>query len=360
MIEFRMPSLGADMEAGTLIEWKIKPGDPVKKGQIVAVVETQKGAIDIEIFEDGVVEKLLVGVDKEVPVGTVLALLAGDATTTTTAAPVAAVPAPAPSPPPLPTAAALQLSPRARKRAEELGIDLSLLVGIDHPITTDDVERIASARKPSSGMRDAIAAAMTRSKREIPHYYLWHTIDLEPVLQWLEAGNEQRKVSERVLPIAVLVRAVALALREFPELGGDPRGIHVGLAVSLRDGGLVNPALHEADKGSLTDLMARIRDVTKRAREGGLRASELADAKITITSLGDQGTDGVLGVIHPPQTAIVGLGTIVRRPWVVGEQVVPRRVIAVSLSADHRVSDGHHGARFLRAVQQRLADPTLL
>jgi len=382
MAEFRMPSLGADMDAGTLVEWHVKPGDRVERGQIIAVVETQKGAIDIETFETGVVESLLVAPDTEVPVGTVLALIREDVPT------IASTPAPAAPAPPstrvepsttiatAPVAAGLRISPRARKRASELGVALEHVAGTgpDGAITTEDVERAAGsttapARPPTpTGMRSAIAAAMSRSKREIPHYYLWHSIDLEPALQWLAATNERAPVAERLLPAVLLVRAVALALREFPEFGSawrddgavPPTGIHVGFAVSMRDGGLVNPALHDTDRGSLVELMQRMRDVTQRARGGGLRASELSDATITITNLGDLGTHGVLGVIHPPQTAIVGFGTIAARPWVVGDAVLVRRVVEVSLSADHRVSDGHRGARFLRAIEAQLQHPEAL
>ena len=214
-------------------------------------------------------------------------------------------------------------------------------------------------------MRAAIAAAMSRSKREIPHYYLAHTVDLEPALRWLEARNAAVSIAERVLPVALLVRAVAEALREFPELCGfwkdggfvPSPGIHVGLAVSLRDGGLVNPAIHDADQGSLPQLFERILDVTRRARAGQLRSSEFSDAAITITSLGDQGVDAVFGVIHPPQVAIVGFGAIAPRPWVVDDRVEIRRVVTLSLSADHRVSDGHRGGRFLRVVEQHLRAP---
>jgi pyruvate dehydrogenase E2 component (dihydrolipoamide acetyltransferase) len=214
-------------------------------------------------------------------------------------------------------------------------------------------------------MRQAIAAAMSRSKREIPHYYLWHAIDVEAALQWMTATNERLPIAERLLPAVLLVRAVALALREVPELGSawtdgravPPRGIHIGFAVALRGGGLVNPAIHDCDRGSLGELMQRMRDVTQRARSGGLRASELSDAVITVTNLGELGTTGVLGVIHPPQTAIVGFGAITPRPWVVGDTVVVRRVVEATLSADHRVTDGHGGARFLRAIERNLQRP---
>jgi pyruvate dehydrogenase E2 component (dihydrolipoamide acetyltransferase) len=372
--EFKMPSLGADMESGVLVEWMVKPGDVVHRGDVVAVVETDKGAIDIEIFEDGVIEALLVTPETTVPVGTVLARLRSEGENaqiaqvvvtqapsgTAVVEPAAAAPAPrepAAAPGPGPRAS---VSPRARKRAAELGVVLEGLVGTgpQGSITAEDVERAAAAvtapvpaasdpaASRAAGMRAAIAAAMSRSKREIPHYYLAHTVDLEPALRWLEARNATVPIAERVLPVALLVRAVALALREFPELCGF-----------WQDGGLVNPAIHHADQGTLTELFARIRDVTQRARAGQLRSSEFSDAAITVTSLGDQGVEEVLGVIHPPQVAIVGFGTIAPRPWVVDGRLEVRRVVTVSLSADHRVSDGHRGGRFVRLVEQHLRAP---
>lgn len=398
-----MPSLGADMDAGTLVEWLVKPGDEVTRGQIVAVVETQKGAIDVEIFDDGEIVELLVQPIREVPVGTVLAIVRrpGEVVVERSrAAPVepslapvepsvasvepsvgsSAVPASVPAP--LPTSTARRVSPRARKLAAELAVDLARLVGSgpEGSIVGADVERAATpmqapaptpARRGQadpSAMRSAIAAAMSRSKRDIPHYYLLHTIDLEPALAWLERQNEQRPISARLLPALLFVRAVALALREFPQLCGFWRddafvpspGIHVGVAVSLRGGGLVNPALHDADQGELDALMVRLRELGTRARSGGLRASELSDAAITLTSLGEQGVDAVLGVIQPPQVAIVGVGTIRLRPWVVAGNVVPRRIVELGLSADHRVSDGHTGARFLRKIEQLLTQPETL
>jgi pyruvate dehydrogenase E2 component (dihydrolipoamide acetyltransferase) len=264
------------------------------------------------------------------------------------------------------------VAPRARKLAEQLGIDLAGIVGSgpDGSITGDDIERAAAARTkaPAQGMRQAIAAAMSRSKHEIPHYYLLHTIDLEPALIWLEARNRERPIKARLLPVALLVRAVALALVDHRELCGHVRdgvfvpgtGIHVGLAVSLRDGGLVNTALHDADRDTLDELMIRIAEVSQRARNGGLRASELSEATITVTSLGERGVDAVLPIIHPPQVAIVGFGSIRVRPWVDDDRVAPRRLIEASLAADHRVSDGHAGARFLAQIDRLLHTPEAL
>lgn len=367
-----MPSLGADMESGLLVEWHVKPGDAVQRGDIVAVVETTKGAIDVEIFEDGVIEELLVGAGTEVPVGTPLARLRGAREGAPAAPPTTEARAPkaaAPREPPLaPPAPALRSSPRARKRAEELGVDITRLVGTgpDGAITAEDVERVAKEKpRPRQTMQELIAASMSRSKREIPHYYLLHSIDVEPALQFLETHNTGAPPLARLLPVALLVRAVARALHEFPELCGWWRdgafapspGIHVGLAVSLRDGGLVNPAIHDADQGPLPELMAKIRDITQRARTGSLRASEFSDGAITVTNLGDQGVDAVLGVIHPPQVAIVGFGLVAPRPWVVDGRLTARRVVQAALSADHRVSNGHRGGRFLRRVEHFLGAP---
>lgn len=396
MAEFTMPSLGADMDAGTLVEWLVKPGDVVTRGQIVAVVETQKGAIDVEIFEAGVILELLVPVDAQVPVGTALALVRGEGETdeqvrrdhaarvrgesvSAAASESVAAPEPAVTAAPSESVERRRISPRARKLAAERGLDPAQLeqlqgTGPGGAITGDDIERAARAQpaKPAprpapAGMREAIAAAMARSKREIPHYYLAHTVDFEPALAWLEQRNAELSITERLLPVSLLVRAVARALAKQPEFSGFWRdgfvpgdGIHIGLAVSLRGGGLVNPALAHADRDSLGQLNARILELGTRARSGSLKASEMDTATITVTNLGERGVDTVFGVIVPPQVAIVGFGTVRRRPWVVDEAVVVRRTIDISLSADHRASDGHTGARFLARIEQFLQDPESL
>ena len=398
-----MPSLGADMEAGTLVEWLKNAGDSVRRGDIVAVVETQKGAIEIEIFNDGVIQTLAVEPGQKVPVGTVLALVRAPEEAPT-AIPPAAIAPPAPpvpaaivkppiSPPPAPVAPSpaegaprLRISPFAARRAAELGLDAARIAGTGPggAITAGDVERAAQpqgapapavpspAGAPAirSGfdpkqMRMAVGAAMSRSKREIPHYYLSTTIDFERASVWLEAENLRRPVTERMLPAVLLVRAVAVGLGAAPELNGTWEGgearqkaeIHVGWAISLRGGGLIAPALRNVDKQPLSELMVAMRDLVKRARSGGLRASELSDPTITITSLGDAGVDQVFGIIIPPQLAMVGFGRMVPRPVSIDGQIVTHRTIEASLSADHRASDGHRGALFLAAVNRVLQEP---
>jgi pyruvate dehydrogenase E2 component (dihydrolipoamide acetyltransferase) len=367
MAEFRMPLLGADMEAGTLVEWLKHPGDAVHRGDIIAVVDTQKGAIEIEVFEDGVIQRLVVDEGQKVPVGTVLALIDGPAPAGT--APTASTPAAA-------ATSRQKASPAARQAARVLGVDLSTLTGTGPggAIGVVDVERAAAASKArppadrSAAMRAAIAAAMARSKREIPHFYLSTTIDMTRAGAWLAAENARRPVAERLLPVVLLLKSVARALVEVPELNGfwvngafqKGPGIHVGCAISLRGGGLVAPALHDVESKTLSTLMIELRDLVSRARTGSLRSSELSDSTITVTNLGDMGVEATFGIIFPPQVALVGFGNVARRPWVVGETIAVRPVLTATLSADHRAVDGHRGGLLLAAIDRRLQEPETL
>jgi pyruvate dehydrogenase E2 component (dihydrolipoamide acetyltransferase) len=362
MADFVMPILGADMTAGTLVAWRKQPGERLTRGDIIAEVETEKGLIDVEVFVSGVLERIVVEPGTTVPTGTVLAVIRED------------VPAPAPP------GGRVRVSPLARKLAAQLGVDPTKLAGTGAggAVTREDVERAASSVRPPltapapargrvdvARIRQAIAAAMARAKREIPHYYLAQTIDLQRALGWLTAENARRPVPERLLYGVLLIKAVALALREVPELNGLWRGerleagpgVHVGVAIALRGGGLVAPALHDADRQPLGELMRAFRDLVQRARTGGLRSSELSGPTITVTSLGEQGVESVFPIIYPPQVAIVGFGRVVERPWVVGGAIVARPVVSATLAADHRASDGHRGGLFLAAVDRRLQDP---
>ena len=377
--EFRLPALGADMDEGTIVEWHVVPGSRVKRGDVVAIVETDKGAIDVEIFEDGVVHEIVVKPGTKVPVGTVLALLETEGSPP---APAPAgegrggghtpVPAPAgegaggvrePSLASPPASSRVRISPAARKRARELGVEVESLQG-SGPGGTVTLEDVGKAGQ-GGGMRAAIAAAMSRSKREIPHYYLSTAVDVTAAAEWLAAHNASVPVTERLLFAALLVKALALTCREMPGFNGFHRdgryeespAVHVGVAVALRGGGLVAPALMDTADKPLALLMDEFRALVSRARAGRLRASELAAPTIILTSLGDASVDAVFPIIQPPQVAIVGAGAVGTRPWVVDGQVVPRQVLTLSLGADHRVTDGRLGAQFLAKLAQRLVDP---
>jgi pyruvate dehydrogenase E2 component (dihydrolipoamide acetyltransferase) len=374
VIEFKLPSLGSDMDEGTLVAWHVAPGQAVKKGDVIAVVDTTKAAIDVECWHDGVVDRLVTQLGEKIPVGTVMALLRapGEAASAT------------------PQGEALgrqRATPAARQLAVELGVDLAGIIGTGEAgaITRGDVEQ-AATRAPAdrtsrpaptpaptmadraAEMRKSIAAAMTRSKREIPHYYLSETVPMRRALDWLTDANRERPVTARLLPAVLLLKAVALTLRDFPELNGlfvdgefrPAKSEHIGVAISLRQGGLVAPALRDVGSRPLDELMRELADLVKRCRAGSLRSSEMSDPTITVTNLGDEGVESVFGVIYPPQVALVGFGRVADRPWVDGGAVKSMPVLCATLAADHRVSDGHRGAMFLARLRDRLQAPEAL
>jgi len=309
----------------------------------------------------------------------------------------------------------VRVSPLARRIAEDLGVDLAAVTGTGPggAIQRADIEHAAAAKKaipvePSraaptaeakpvepvkppeavpvapipprqpveaapeqkkavdfqTAMRKAIAAAMSRSNRDIPHYYLETSIDMTNALAWLEEENLKRPIRERLLPVVVLLKAVAKSLTEVPELNGYwidgehlvSEAIHIGFAIALRQGGLLTPAIHDADMKSFDELREAMNDLIVRTRSNRLRSSELTDATITVTSLGDRGVEKVFGVIYPPQVALVGLGKITQQPWAVNGALCVRPVMVATLAGDHRATDGHKGGLFLEALNHNLQE----
>lgn len=493
MSEYKMPRLGADMEDAILVEWKVKEGDRVQKGDIIAEIETVKGDIEVEVFEDGIIEKIVAQPGEQLPVGTVLAYINNngkEAPEKPVEVPPIEEPAPSPIPEevppkkePVPTPEPTEIPPReeppiiiptpgepseeepvipqevplldepaikplpvelpsveepevpsipeemptrrppapriiprekpspdrptfrhnasplARKIAEDRGIDLTKVKGTGEGgiIHKMDVENYATSinkgmTKPSlreqstigaiqstplknspkvsrkDKMRTAIAAAMSRSNQEIPHYYLETDIDMQKAIKWLQTENEQRPVQKRLLAAVLLLKASALALQKVRELNGYwennrlqiKEGIHIGFAISLRGGGLVIPAIHDVDKKSVAELMENLTDVSERAKTGKLRSSELTDGTITITNIGDRGVAKVFGVIYPPQVAIIGFGKIMDKPWAEDGMLGIRPVLTATLAADHRATDGRIGAKFLSTLNKLLQKPAEL
>jgi pyruvate dehydrogenase E2 component (dihydrolipoamide acetyltransferase) len=455
---FRMPSLGADMTDGVVTEWLVAPGDEVTRGQIVAVVETDKSDIEVEVFEDARIVELLVPEGERVEVGHPIAVLlphgarvvspvssstlssstvptavptapaasavtsplvrhlaeelhvdvaavhgtgrggrivradveaaaaaataAGDAAATGAAAAVAARDAAPPAVPAMAGASRPQITPRARRLAVERGLDPAVLHDRwvadghgDEPLTGDVVADLAAALAAATGptlapapavdpMRAAIAALMARSWREIPHFHVTRRIDLGDALTGLSAANEARPVTERVLPAAMVLHAVAAAAAAVPAVNGwwvdgrfepSPR-VDLGVVVSLRRGGIVAPTISGADTMTVEELMARLDELVGRARRGRLRSSDTVPASLTVTNLGDRGADSVAGVIHPPQVALVGLGTVHDEPWVHEGEVVVRPVLHATLTGDHRALDGLVGATFLHRLATLLQE----
>lgn len=469
-----MPSLGADMEHGKVVEWLVKPGDYVHKGDLVAAVDTDKTVMDIESFEEGVVAEFLVEIGETVDVGSPIARITATPAEQTPApaerAPAveaASAPQPASAPEeakgvtPPPVERAVLVSPPVRHLAHTLGVDVGSLrgtgksgevtradveraaegpvtevpaapttqggpaqehrvrssplarrvaaqLGVDlygvpgtgpgGAVTESDVRRAAGAangrreeapapgqpppaeapavaapgrsRKEVAGdkastLRRAIGSLMSRSKKEIPHYYLATTLDLAAAMAWMQSVNQQRPVSSRLVPSALLLKATAVAAKEVPDMNGffaqgafrPSSSVHLGVAVALRHGGMVAPALHDADTLTLDELMDQLRDVVNRARAGRLQRAEMADPTITVTNLGDLGVESVYGVIYPPQVAMVGFGKVLEQPWARNGMLGVRHAVMATLSADHRVSDGLRGGRFLSRIDELLQKP---
>ncbi|MBF6145898.1 dihydrolipoamide acetyltransferase family protein [Nocardia nova] len=499
MTEFRMPSLGADMTEGTVTHWFVHPGDPVKRGDIVAEVDTTKAAIEIECFDDGVMDEIRVPEGRTVRVGAVLATITADASSSgngkvetvpeargepvpavatsesagppesrdqaeSVAAPSpvaeparmtplihrlaeeagldpatvhgsgpggrvlrgdieaavaqhnsapapAAAPAPGPEAAPAPASASrpapapeaadavarsgaqpdvARASGLARRLAEARGLDLSGLSGTgpagavrarDLPAegvpasaaaqpSEDETVRADTATPPpgsrdAAAMRSAIAATMARSKRTVPHYYLSDVVDVSAAADRLRERNAGAPLTERIVMAALLFRAVAGAARRVPQLNGywiddefrPATAVHLGVVVSLRGGGIIVPTIPDADTLDAAEMMAAMRSVVQRARSGRLRSSDATAATITVTNLGDLGVESVFGVIAVPQVAIVGLGAVTDRPCAVDGLLGVRPQVTVTLSADHRASDGATGARFLHTVADLLHQP---
>lgn len=392
MIEFRMPSLGADMEDGTLREWKVKPGDRVHRGDIIADVETMKGIIEIEVFDEGIVGQLLIKENEKVPVGTVMALIApSKAEAGVKQPPAVKTPALHPIEEKIPEAGiavphheGIKASPLAKRIAAENHLDLSTVRGTGEggAITREDVEKAIAERDiklpprapetsvpaaSTESIRMAVAAAMSKSNREIPHYYLEIAIDMSKAMAWLTEANRQRPVQKRLLPVVLFIKAVARSLREFPDLNAvwenglqRKKDINIGFVVSLRTGGLVVPAIHHADEKTLDEIMETLNDLIPRARALKLRSSELSESTITLTNLGDGGADAVFGVIYPPQVAIVGFGGIAEQPFAENGMVGVRPLLRATLAGDHRATDGLTGSRFLAALKNHLQQPETL
>jgi pyruvate dehydrogenase E2 component (dihydrolipoamide acetyltransferase) len=515
MTEFTMPSLGADMDEGVLQEWLVGPGDRVRKGDVVAVVETDKAAIEVECFESGTVGQLLVPPGTRVPVGTPLAVIQGEGAPEEQARiaaeqgsplaaetvaevphrerarapkgvkseqeplahderprsrrkavrerkpvqepvrtkspkksagqPVRATGSLTPPPPQMspeaesalgagplvrhlaalrgldlttlhgtgpggritradvehaqpPLAPRVRATPYARRLARDLGVDLAALRGTgdggavraadvhtavrardgrhepggpaerrrddeQHPHIAVPTDSGAEQRKDT--MRRAIADLMSRSKREIPHYYLSTTIDLTAAGDWLRRINRGRPPADRLVSAALLLKAAAVAAQQVPTLNGywqndgfvPGPAVNLGVAVSLRQGGLLAPVIHGSDTLPPDALMTILKDLVERARRGKLRGSEMTGATLTVTNLGDQGVETVFGVIHPPQVALVGFGAVVERPWAANGMLGVRPLVTATLAADHRATDGAVGARYLTALDRLLQKP---
>jgi len=442
MTEFLMPSLGADMEDGTLVEWRKKSGDRVRRGDIIAEVETQKGLIEIEVFDEGVIEKLLIKEGEKIPVGTPMALInpygAEAETKKETVSkkkevelqPIEEKTESKVMEKSTKKEIRIKATPIAKRIADDKGIDLSQISGTGEngAITKEDVENVIVQKKeisktvkgekpveklveaelakteekqvegapekkeaqpieaeldkmekqpveaqkeitvtPAEAIRSAVAAAMSKSNREIPHYYLEKRIDMSKALAWMKEANRERPIQKRLLPAALFIKAVASSLDELSELNAIwenglqlKNEINIGFVVSLRTGGIIVPAILQADGKSVDEIMEVLNDIIPRARALKLRSSELSDSTITITNIGEGSADKVFGVIYPPQVAIIGFGNITEQAFAENGMLGIRPVVNITLAGDHRATDGITGSRFLGALNKYLQNPESL
>jgi pyruvate dehydrogenase E2 component (dihydrolipoamide acetyltransferase) len=387
------------------------------------VLETQKGAIDMEVYHDGIITQLLVQPVKTVAVGTVLATIEAIAAEEDTAKqslneskqpsstteqkateqtiaeqiksdkiidePVLlsaesltekSLIKPQKSPTIKPNRSMNVLaSPVVRKIAKTQQLDLSAIKGSGPhgAITLKDIAQLTNKTPLTDGdlltnMRSAISAAMTKSKQQIPHFYLSLDVSINKAQQWLQQANHEKTPQEHILLIALLLKAVALTLKKYPSLNGfylnnhfeQASEINIANVISLRKGGVVVPALRNVEQLSVSEIMVALRDMTRRSRaiERGerLRSSELMNATITITNMGERGADQVFGIIYPPQVAIVGFGKVKKAPQVCGDNIAIGEQLSVCLSADHRVVDGMLAAKFLNSLAKKLQKPEQL
>jgi pyruvate dehydrogenase E2 component (dihydrolipoamide acetyltransferase) len=402
LTEIIMPRLGATGGDVTLTEWLVQAGDRVYPGQPLFVVTTDKATMEVEAFRHGLFQRVLAPAGETVALGAVVALLSD--------APVASgehVPRGEPeTPPPAgtePTEPAdrrasshrLLASPLARRLATEHGLDLADIrgTGACGRIHQRDVRRAiaqhrspataASAvvpvlrataqpavrRQPASPMRRAIAARTRRSKAEAPHFYVSFVIDMTDAQdfrrQAATLAEQQGWVTPSLTDLAL--RAAALALRRTPALNVSYQAddvilydeVHIGLVVAVDDG-IVVPVVRHADRQNLFTLAATTRRLQARAAAGTLASSEQEGSTFTLSNLGMYGAESVIGVINPPEAALLALGMARLQPAIWQGQIVPRSLMTATLSVDHRAADGVTATRFLSAFKDILENPLLL
>jgi len=403
-----MPKLGFDMAEGTLIEWVKGEGDEVGEDDVIAIIETDKASVEVPALRSGVLRALLVKEGQTVPVGQPIAIIGAadeeidlEALGVTEAAPeaeageVEEAVAPPPEAPPAVERGRLAVSPVARRMAEELGIDLTRVrgTGPNGRIIKRDIEAYLREMEkapekapppiptpshapapegiqvePMTPMRETIGRRMVESKQQAPHFYITYEIDMEAAMALRQELNALLPEDERISVNDLVIKAAAIALREFPRLNasfaGDEIHIHeqvnIGIAVA-REVGLVTAVIRDCDRKPLAQIAREARELVRRVREGRMRPDDMVGSTFTISNLGMFGVEEFAAIINPPQAAILAVGAVRRVPVVTedGELAVGARM-KVTISADHRVTDGAEAARFMQAFKRALEEPLRL
>ena len=396
-----MPKLGFDMAEGTLVRWVKAEGEAINKGDVLAEIETDKATVEVESGFGGVVARHLVAQGSIVPVGAPIAIIAAPGETVTDAAPAAApaekpaaAPAAASTSAPAPAVEApsavggrVKASPLARRMAAERGLALEGLrgTGPGGRIVKRDVEAAqtpppapviptaaplsvtqprAAEQVPVDRLRAAIGRRLVESKQQVPHFYITHQCDAGPLMRLRKEVNEMLPEDGRLSVNDFIVKAAALALRQFPNLNASLQGdvilrhgaVNIGVAVAV-PGGLLTVVSKDADQKPLRVISAEVREMAARARAGKVRPEDIEGSTFSISNLGMFDVESFVAIINPPEAAILAVGSVKEIPVVVDGVVQPGLRLNVTLSADHRITDGAEAAQFLQALAEFIEKP---
>jgi pyruvate dehydrogenase E2 component (dihydrolipoamide acetyltransferase) len=414
-----MPKLGFDMAEGTLIRWVKSEGEQIAKGDVLAEIETDKATVEVEAQSAGVMRKHIIQEGTVVPVGSIIAVI-GDADeqidfdsllesepteeTPEDKGPTADKEIPEPAEAPglgegqLP--GGVRATPVARKIAKEMGIDLKSITGsgANGRIVKQDVEEALAIRDagipmatevpapsevpevfqapmpsmetveiPLSKLRAIIGKRMSSAKQEVPHFYLTGEYDAGPLMDLRHELNERLPEDEKLSVNDFIVKAAALALRQFPNLNASLQEdkiirhgeINIGIAVAVDDG-LLTVVIRNADQKSIRAISSAARNAVSRARDGRVRPEDVEGSTFTVSNLGMFDIENFIAIINPPDAAILAIGTVMDVPIVKEGEIVPGKRFKATLSADHRVTDGAEAAQWLQVFKEFIEDPLKL
>jgi len=393
-----MPKLGFDMAEGKLVRWVKAEGDSVERGEILAEIETDKATVEVEATASGLVHKQLVTEGTSVPVGSPIAVVAAPGeqvdlarlTGGAGAEPPADVGAPSARPaaaaatPPATTATSgqqlpgvVRASPLARRLAQARGIDLRNLAGTGPGgrVTRRDVEQAlpgsvaagVTEEIPLTKLRAIIGRRMAQAKQQIPHFYVTIDIDAAPLMAMRQEFNALRSEADKASVNDFIVRACALALREMPALNASLEGeriirhgqVNIGVAVAVDDG-LLTVVVRQADVKSVHEIAAELKDLVGRARQGRVRPADIEGSTFSVSNLGMYAVDHFIAIVNPPEAAILAVGSVRQEPVVVDGQIAVGQRLRLTVSADHRLTDGAEAARWLQIVRAFLEHPLRL
>ena len=356
-----MPMLGMAQETGKVLRWLKQDGDAVRKGEPLLEVETDKVTVEIEAPATGTLAGVRVAEGKDVPVGEVIALVLAEGeaappparVTDTEPRVVREVEAIAAAPVTIPRRQRGRLaSPKARKLAQERGIDLESLTGSgpNGAIVAADIQSHAPAKQvPVSRVWEVMAERMQQAWQQVPHFYLHRDVDASRLQSWKGVAPAGTSVTD------LLIKVCAEALKRHPRVNGVG-AVNVGVAVATDDA-LIVPVVHGADALTLAQVSERRKQLVAAARAGKLCPDDVRGGSFTISNLGMYGVDAFQAIVNTPQAAILAVGRTTERPWVVGGEVVARPVMTLSVSFDPRVVDGARGAEFLDTLASLLEEP---